>query len=631
MNKIYARKTVAEIVDLETAQDFVEKYHNQQSASPSTVIRSVGLFLKDELIAVAQFCSPRTSAKKREYTTELLRLCFKKDYRVTGGASKLIEFYKKRYKPSDIFTYQDTTGENTDVYEHCGFTLKSQSKKKTYLIAPNKTIKNAKKYEKLSVAYAVRLGPDNILGTNLGEVFDDDGTRKTNIQLFTDVLGWTLEETTGDKVYEWFDKNVTFYTYKITATDSDKYYYGVSHIREPISDNLNTKCLNDGYYGSGGKQNANNKFANWKIKHKDKIEKEIIKLFKKKSEAYLSEKTLVGDAWNTDKNCLNSIQGGRYTGTHTGTSPRLSDKECPLHGITTHAGNTCCKCTSEKSISTKECKKHGTTKFIGEKCRKCLNTSKISIKNCIKHGDVKHINNNCYKCADSSFKSELKNCEIHGVTAYVFDKCSKCSSNSLYSMKDCSIHGITKHRIDTCSKCSSNSSISKKDCPTHGSTTHAGTSCSQCTSESSVTIQHCPTHGLTKFSGNSCRSCLNLSVITVKDCSIHGKTKHIGDKCYKCRDDKYDIKVCSIHGKSSFVGDNCAKCSYTAAVSEQVCNVHGMTTHMFNACSKCRSSNAINMGDCAIHGLTKHRGATCSKCTADKGAHRHHKNKTNLQ
>lgn len=136
---------------------------------------------------------------KRVYTTELYRMAFEKEMRIVGGASKLLSFYRKTFRPADIFTYQDTTGEGTRVYEHCGFTLVRQDKKKQYLVAPGKTLETASRKEALGMAYATRYGPDRILGTKLGEVLRADGSRKSNKEIFIEDLGWHIEETTGDR------------------------------------------------------------------------------------------------------------------------------------------------------------------------------------------------------------------------------------------------------------------------------------------------------------------------------------------------------------------------------------------------------------------------------------------------
>lgn len=144
MINIYARKTIAKKIDNSEADIFVDKNHSQGIVSQKSK-KSVGLYYDKELIAVAQFGFPRTSAKKRNYSTELLRLCFKKEHSVIGGSSKIIAYYIKEYRPSDIFTYQDTTGKNSKVYEHAGFELVSQDKTKKYLVAPGKTLKTSLK------------------------------------------------------------------------------------------------------------------------------------------------------------------------------------------------------------------------------------------------------------------------------------------------------------------------------------------------------------------------------------------------------------------------------------------------------------------------------------------------------
>lgn len=475
MENIYARLTQARKVSKDVAQLFVEENHSALSANPNSPIVSVGLYYGDMLVAVAQFCTPRTPKKKEMYSTELLRLCFKQNYRISGGASKLVKYYISTYNPVDIFTYQDTTGENTNVYENCGFSLVSQEKEKRYLIAPGKTLKTAGRKEKLSMAFAAKLGPDNILGTALGEVFKENGERKTNVDLFLD-LGWKIEKTTGDKTYEWVNPDITFYCYKITATDSKKYYFGYSHIKK----NGATKqdCKNDGYYGSGGKMSTHNKFANWKKKHAKTLKKEILGIYPRRSQALKAEKALIGELWANDPNCLNSMPGGVYTGL-SGNKIEPTYKECAIHGKTKHLGDKCCKCTSVKSISVKECAIHGRCKHIGDKCRKCINDKNVSMKSCSTHGLVKHIGEQCYACRASA--ATLKHCEKHGETFFNGDICLKCRGTSHVTEQKCEKHGLTAHMYNNCMACNSAASINIKECPRHGLTKHRANACCQCT------------------------------------------------------------------------------------------------------------------------------------------------------
>lgn len=593
--RIYARNTVVKNIEIDEAQDFVHTYHTQGSARIETTIISYGLFFNDELIAVAQFCSPRTAAKKRKYSTELLRLCFKERIQVIGGASKLIKNFIKFRDPSDIFTYQDTTGENGKVYEHCGFVLVSQDKRKQYLIAPGKTFEtaNRKNKEVFSFSYVSNYGPDKLLGTSLGEQFHEDGSRKTNIELFQD-LGWTVIETTGDKVYEWINPNRTYYTYKITADGSDKYYYGVTHVKTKNASI--EECLNHKYFGSGGKWIKNNKFNNWKNKYRNSLKKEVIETFSRKSTAYDAEKKLIGDLWKIDPLCLNTVAGGSYTGIGQLRNDSISLKTCSIHGETKHIGDKCRKCINAKNISMKECETHGLTKHNGQSCSQCVADNNVSLKECLVHGETKHLGSTC----------------------------QKCRNNDLIVEKECKIHGLTKHRKDRCYKCLSDKNISLKHCSVHGLTKHIGDKCSTCIVENTVSVKTCKIHGEVKHYGDSCNQCRSEKAITLKNCSVHGETKHIGEKCFKCRNSGFTKGVCGIHGETSFQNSKCSKCSTQNSIVMKECEKHGLTKHMGDVCSACRSLSSIDMKHCSIHGLTKHRGKSCSKCTADKSAHRYH-------
>lgn len=525
MRRVYARNTTVKTIDIEIAQAFIEKHHSQASSKSNIRRISIALFSEDELVAVAQFCSPRTAEKKRKYSTELLRMCFKKDVQVIGGASKMIAFFIKKYKPTDLFTYQDTTGENTDVYEKCGFTLVSQNKKKQYLVKNGKTIDTAKRTEKeiFTLSLVVQLGPDRILGTDLGEVFKEDGTRKTNIELFLD-LGWHIEETTGDKVYEWFDPNTTFYTYKITATDSSKYYYGVSHVKTKNASI--EECLNDGYYGSGG-----TKFKNWKHKHHANLQKEVLSTFDKKHLAYAAEKELVKESYKNDTLCLNSAAGGTVTGMKSLSVTTM--KNCEIHGKTSFQGDSCTKCAFSANVVEKDCLIHKRTKFLGDKCYKCIADHSIYETECPIHGITKHRGNACYKCFMNELVS-IRVCDIHGETKYQGDSCSKCAVEKTYRMKECSVHGLTKFSGNHCRKCSVARTVNMKECSIHGLTKHQGNVCNSCNALKSISYKTCAVHGETKFTGDKCRKCISAANNVQKECSIHGLANYRGAHCMKC-------------------------------------------------------------------------------------------------
>lgn len=559
MKVIGARKTTIKTLTVEEAQNFLNLFHRAKALKVFGNV-NLGIFHGDVLLGVAQFGYPRTNDKQQLYSAELYRLAFHSDYRVPGGASKLIKHYIREYKPADFFTYQDTSGEATAVYEHAGMTLVSQAKKKQYLVAPGKTLETGSRKEVLGMAYATRYGPDRILGAKLGEVFREDGTRKSNKDIFIEELGWHIEETSGDRVYEWVNPERTYYTYKITATDSDKYYYGVSHVKKANASLED--CLNDGYYGSGGINDAN-KYRRWKAKHASSLVKEVIERFSRKSAAYEKEKELIGTRWLIDPLCLNSVAGGRRSSPPTRQLFReqITVENCPEHGETTHVFNICAKCKNKAFYREKVCPLHGSTIFWKNTCRKCMAEKSFNEKECDSHGLSFHHGDKCVKCVSKQrFKTNL--CSKHGETLFLGKTCHKCMTQDIISEKLCAIHGMTKFRGENCYKCMLKTRDTEDICPIHGPRSFRGGKCMSCIVSDSFELLPCPSHGITSFLGGKCKKCTASGSVTMKECSIHGKVKHKGDSCARCLVAARDsIKECVIHGAVKHSGDKCRKCS----------------------------------------------------------------------
>lgn len=527
--KIDARACSVAVLDEAVADDFIDLHHRQGSVRVKK--KSIGLYHEDELVSVVQFCYPRTSVMASRYSRELLRLCTKKDVVVRGGASKLVAHYRKLCKPADFFTYQDTTGEVTPVYEHCGMTLVKENKKKQYLVAPGKTLSSGARKDVLGMAYATRYGPDRILGTKLGEVFDADDRRKSNERLFLEELGWHVEVTTGDRVYEWVDPHRTYYVYKITAQDSEKYYYGVSHVKKANA--TFQDCEQDGYWGSGGSAQKINKFASWKIKHAEKLVKEVIETFSLQSSAYKREEDLVGDLWKTDPLCLNSCRGGKDGGIGRDFATVITQRECSFHGMTHHMGLRCMKCYRAEAVQ-KECPLHGLTKHLGSKCCKCTTAKVFTVKTCIRHGETKFRGKNCVKCANGKMVTE-KECPLHGVTKHQGATCNKCVGEKAVIETVCVTHGVAKFQGGKCTKCTSEKIVTVEECRLHGLVKHQKGKCSKCTAGSGYYTSTCEVHGETKFKGGVCNKCRGLSRIKYTDCTVHGRSKMLGEKCAKCK------------------------------------------------------------------------------------------------
>lgn len=121
IKKIYARKCKVKYISNRIAKDFIDKYHLQGFAS-STVY--YGVYYNDELVGVVTFGIPRFN-KRYEY--ELVRLCWKDDVSVIGGAEKVFKKFIKDYDPENILSYCDISKFSGNVYKKLGFKLISIS------------------------------------------------------------------------------------------------------------------------------------------------------------------------------------------------------------------------------------------------------------------------------------------------------------------------------------------------------------------------------------------------------------------------------------------------------------------------------------------------------------------------
>ena len=104
--RVFARKTTARPIAAEEAIAFLDENHLW---GPTNAKYAYGLFLQDELVAVATFTKrklvKRRSCKRR--THELLRFCARRDMRVVGGITKLLSAFRKDRDVDDIVTNID--------------------------------------------------------------------------------------------------------------------------------------------------------------------------------------------------------------------------------------------------------------------------------------------------------------------------------------------------------------------------------------------------------------------------------------------------------------------------------------------------------------------------------------------
>lgn len=502
MTKYYARKLTVKEIDWEIAKVFTAAYHRDGMPKQTSGNRiSYGLYDKDELLAVAMFCNPRTAAKLREYTTELLRLTIKPGIYIVGGAGKLIKRYIREKKPWDIFTYQDTSGKNSDVYVHAGMTEVTRVvKPKQVVVKDGYTYEQAKKSSQkglwFSMIQVVTHGPDRLIGSHLGEIFTGD-KRVSNVELFTNPiyeLGYHIEEIPGDRIFEWRNPNISFYIYKITSTASDGYYVGrhVKHMsKHDLCELQKQRPELDDYMGSGGV-----KFQNWVKKvGSDTLRKEILKIVSTHKQATYQERKYIN---LEDQNCKNQKTGDAAqphppvfsTCNECGTNNWKHKKhcsqdtyqaclECESRSPGLHKNYcsqfkgipACNECNGPKGRHKKSC-----SNFINAKCEECGGVPGAHYKTCTHFKQTQ-----CLECGGTT-QSHKKICpHYHKRRA-----CTECGSKNLGAhKKGCSLYTPSK---SLCEECGTPPSTHKKTCSKY----KPATVCKQCRKRNGNHTLDCP-------------------------------------------------------------------------------------------------------------------------------------------
>lgn len=125
--KLYARKCKVKEIDSKLKSKFLSKYHLQGN---DRSLINLGLFYKGKLVSVMTFCKKRIALGhthvENEY--ELSRFCNNYTFYIVGGASKLLKYFERKYKPKKIITYADKRWSEGGVYFKLGFTHTHDSK-----------------------------------------------------------------------------------------------------------------------------------------------------------------------------------------------------------------------------------------------------------------------------------------------------------------------------------------------------------------------------------------------------------------------------------------------------------------------------------------------------------------------
>ena len=117
-NKIYARKCIIkEITNTKILREFLSQNHLQGYCYSKI---NYGLYYNDELVSVMTFGKNRFKKHSDEF--ELIRFCNKLNTTVVGGASKLLNYFKKNYN-ENLITFADRRFSEGKLYEKLGFSF----------------------------------------------------------------------------------------------------------------------------------------------------------------------------------------------------------------------------------------------------------------------------------------------------------------------------------------------------------------------------------------------------------------------------------------------------------------------------------------------------------------------------
>ncbi len=120
---IYARKCIIKEVSSSDSREFLNRNHLQGNVNAAV---KLGLYYNNELVSLMTLGSLRKNLGQKavEGEYELLRFANKLNISVTGGASRLFNYFTKEYKPEQVISYTDcdwTSNEQDNLYIKLGF------------------------------------------------------------------------------------------------------------------------------------------------------------------------------------------------------------------------------------------------------------------------------------------------------------------------------------------------------------------------------------------------------------------------------------------------------------------------------------------------------------------------------
>jgi len=138
--RIHGRQTEIVRLNKKVADDFLIENHLHGTTN---AYYKFGLTLNDELVAVATFSKSRvmndSQALYRSY--ELVRFASLKGTTITGGLSKLLNYFINEFHPAHIMTYADRDWSSGESYTKLGFTFSGNTKPQEFFIHPGEMIR----------------------------------------------------------------------------------------------------------------------------------------------------------------------------------------------------------------------------------------------------------------------------------------------------------------------------------------------------------------------------------------------------------------------------------------------------------------------------------------------------------
>lgn len=189
--KISAHKTVLKEISKKEANEFLNKYHLQNSCKGNDI--NIGLYYKDILVSIVTFGKSRYN---KNYEYEFLRFCNHENYSIFGGTNKLFNYFVENYNPTSIISYSDRAKFEGKFFNDLNFIKINTSNPACHWY-------NMKTKQHFLDNSLRAIGADRLLKTNYGSI-EKCGMNNKDIMLNE---GFVEVYDCGQSVYVWKNKN----------------------------------------------------------------------------------------------------------------------------------------------------------------------------------------------------------------------------------------------------------------------------------------------------------------------------------------------------------------------------------------------------------------------------------------